>query len=107
MYFQTIHQIIQTGHWITEQLSKELKEFDITEPQYNVLRSLKVADGQPLTVQELQSKMVQHSSDITRIIDKLLKKNCVERKKSPTNSRKTDITITKTGLEQLKNWIKK
>ena len=102
MYFETIHQIILAGHWITEQVSKELKEFDVTEPQYNVLRSLKVANGEPLTVQKLQAQMVQKSSNITRIIDKLIKKNCVERKECPTNRRKMDITITENGLKLLK-----
>jgi DNA-binding MarR family transcriptional regulator len=107
MYFQTIHQIILTGHWITEQINKELKLVDFTEPQYNVLRSLKEANGKPLTVQELQSKMVQRSSNVTRIIDKLIKKNCVERKECPTNRRKMDITITTEGLELLKKLDKK
>ncbi len=100
-YFQTIHSIIKTGHWITDQISKELKEYDITEPQYNVLRSLHMSDGQPLTVQDILEGMVQRSSNVSRIIDKLLSKGFVDRQICPSNRRKMDITITSAGKELL------
>ena len=106
-YFYTIHEIITTGHWITDLVSKELKEFGFTEPQFNVLRTLRGAKNKPLTVQEIQGGMVQKSSNITRIVDKLLSKKCVERKECATNRRKMDITITETGLEVLKKLDKK
>ncbi len=106
-YYQAIHQIIITGHWITDQVSTELKEFGITEPQYNVLRTLKGAKGKPLTVQEILDNMVQRSSNITRIVDKLLSKGFVERKECPTNRRKMDITITQEGEVILKKLDKK
>jgi len=101
IYFQAIHQIITTGHWITHQISSELKAFGITEPQYNVLRTLKNAKGKPLTVQKLLENMVQRSSNITRIVDKLIVKGFVERKECPSNRRKMDITITEAGLKIL------
>lgn len=100
-YFQTIYQIIMTGHWITDQVSKELKEYGITEPQYNVLRILKGAKGEPITVQQILDNMVQRSSNITRLVDKLIKKGLVERKECPTNRRKMDITITSSGVDML------
>lgn len=98
VYFQTIYQIIRTGHWITDQVSHVLKPFGITEPQYNVLRTLQAAKGKPLTVQKILERMVQRSSNITRIVDKLLIKGYVERKECPSNRRKMDITITEAGL---------
>lgn len=107
VYFQAIYQIITTGHWITDQVSKELKDFGITEPQYNVLRILRGAKGKPITVQEILDNMVQRSSNITRIVDKLLAKGFAERKECPTNRRKMDITLTKGGLEILKKLDKK
>lgn len=100
-YFSAIFQIISTGHWITDQVTKELKEFDISEPQFNVLRILKGSIGTPLTVESIQKRMIQKSSNITRIIDKLLSKGFVERKECVENRRKMDITITKNGIKQL------
>lgn len=106
-YFFAIGQIIRTGHWITDQVNTALKGFDISEPQYNVLRVLNVRGGKPITVQQIQTKMVQRTSNVTRIIDKLLDKGLVERHECPTNRRKMDITITKNGEDLLVELDKK
>lgn len=102
VYYKAIFEIIRTGHWMTDQISIELKEYETSEPQFNVLRILKGRKGDPITVQEIQDKMVQRTSNVTRIIDKLLAKQPVERKECPTNRRKMDITITKQGMDFLK-----
>ena len=96
-YYRAIQQLIRTGHWITDRVGQELKSFDITEPQFNVLRILKGRKGVPCSVQEIQAEMVQRSSNVTRIIDKLLAKGLVIRQECPTNRRKMDINLTKAG----------
>lgn len=106
-YFPAVSQIIRTGHWITHQVGVELKDFDITEPQYNVLKVLKSRSGRPMTVQSIQERMVQRNSNVTRIVDKLLSKALVDRQECPTNRRKMDITITENGIELLKKLDKK
>ena len=100
-YLKAIMQIIRTGHWITDSVSQELKEYGITEPQFNVLRILQGRKGKPATVQEIQQDMVQRSSNVTRIIDKLQKRGLVNRQECPANRRKMDITITEGGTELL------
>ena len=100
-YFKVIQQIIRNGHRLTDSVSQELKEFHISEPQYNVLRVLKGSQGKPQNLQDISSKMVQRNSNVTRIIDKLLERKLVERKECPTNRRKVEISITKQGTEQL------
>ena len=101
-YLRAIHQIIKTGHWITDQVGIELRDFEISEPQYNVLKILKGSKGQPITVQGIQSQMLQRTSNVTRIVDKLIDKGLVNRKECPSNRRKMDITITIQGEEFLK-----
>lgn len=106
-YFSAIYQIITTGHWITDQVTRELKEYGISEPQFNVLRILKGAKGNPITVETIQKGMVQKNSNITRLIDKLLIKGLVERKECAENRRKMDITITEEGSSFLELLNKK
>lgn len=101
-YQRTIYQIIKTGHWITDNVSSELKVFDISEPQYNVLRTLNAQKGTPMTVEQIGKQMIQRSSNVTRIIDKLLTKGFVSRQECPTNRRKMDISITTKGAGLLK-----
>ena len=107
IYFQAIYEIITTGHWITDEVTKTLKEYGVTEPQYNVLKILKGAKGKPVTVGGILENMVQRSSNITRIVDKLVAKNFAKRTECPTNRRKMDIVITPTGLSILEKLDKK
>lgn len=101
LYFKAIFEIIRTGHSITDAISKELKEFDIYEPQYNVLRILRGAKGKPISVNTILENMVQRSSNVTRIVDKLAAKGLVERTLSLEDRRKMDIVITTKGLNLL------
>ena len=106
-YFNTIHLLITKGHWITDQVSKDLKEYGISEPQYNVMRTLVEAKGTPLSVQEVQAKMVQPGSNVTRIVDKLQNKGLVERCECPSNRRRMDLTLTEEGKTFLKKLDRK
>ena len=103
-YFMAVHELIKTGHWITHQVSAALKPMGVTEPQYNVLRILQENGDAPMTVLSIQQEMVQPTSNVTRIIDKLLDGKFVNRQECSENRRKMDITLTPTGkkfLEQL------
>lgn len=100
-YFEAVYAIIRTGHWITDSISKELKEYDIYEPQFNVLRILRGAKGNPISVNRILENMVQRSSNVTRIVDKLASKGLVERTLAVEDRRKMDIIITNEGLELL------
>ena len=106
-YYKSIHEIISTGHWITDSVSQELKVFGASEPQYNVLRILSDHISEPVTVQEITNGMVQRSSNVTRIVDKLLVNGYVKRKECSSNRRKMDISITDEGLSFLKKLDKK
>ncbi|MDC8004331.1 MarR family transcriptional regulator [Aureisphaera galaxeae] len=100
-YYEAIFEIIRTGHWITDSVSKDLREFDIYEPQFNVLRILRGAKGKPVSVNTILEKMVQRSSNVTRIVDKLTAKGLVERTLCEADRRKMDIIITEAGLALL------
>jgi DNA-binding MarR family transcriptional regulator len=100
-HFEAIIEIIRTGHWFTDAVTKELKEYGIYEPQFNVLRILKGAKGKPVSVNTILEKMIQRSSNVTRIVDKLCAKGLVERTISEFDRRKMDILITTKGEELL------
>ena len=107
IYFKTIYEIIKTGHWITDSISKTLREHNIYEPQYNVLRILSKANSEPISVNAILEQMVQKSSNVTRIVDKLTAKGLAERTLSEEDRRKMDIVITEEGKKLLKILDKK
>jgi len=100
-YYNAIAEILKAGHRMTEDISRILKPFNMTEPQYNVLRILEDADGEALTVQLIQEQMYRKSSNVSRIIDKLLDKGLVNRETCKENRRKVEITLTEHGNESL------
>lgn len=106
-FYAAILEIVRTGHSITDSVTRELKEYGIYEPQFNVLRILRGAKGQPLSVNQILERMITKSSNVTRIVDKLEAKGLVERTTCPADRRRMDIVITTAGLALLKKLDKK
>ena len=106
-YYNAIFELIKTGHRLTDTVSRELKEFDIYEPQFNVLRILQGSKGKPISVNTILERMIQRSSNVTRIVDKLEAKSLVERTLCADDRRKMDIIITLKGSELLLKLNKK
>ena len=86
---------------INERQRIVLDKFDVTHSQFNILRILKGAYPQPLILKDVQQRMVFGSSDITRLVDRLMLKNLVERQTNRDDKRKIDITLSTEGLEIL------
>jgi len=82
--------------------SKNLKTFGLTLPQFNILRILRGQYPKPATVNLLIERMLDKSSNASRIVDKLLRKNLVVRKTCKKDRRSVDVLITEKGLELLK-----
>ena len=93
--------IMYTGTWMVGRINQVLKPFDLTEPQYNVLRILRGQNGDAMPLYEIQDRMIQKMSNVSRLIDKLLDKGLVVRKECRDNRRKVDIMITRKGLDML------
>jgi DNA-binding MarR family transcriptional regulator len=91
--------IIYTGSWLVARTNQLMKPFGITEPQYNVLRILKGQNGKCIPLFEIQERMVQRMSNVSRLIDKLLEKGLVVRSERKDNRRMVDIAITNAGLK--------
>lgn len=94
-------RLIQTANWIELKLKEEFKPYKLTHAQFNVLRILKGSKPRPLSAGEIKQRMIVKSPDLTRLIDRLCKKDYVKRVTCEENRRKVDISITDTGLQLL------
>src|SRR5680860_382162 len=97
-----IISLFSTTSWATEQISEVLKPYEISLPQFNVLRILRGQKGKPANLSTIQERMVNKMSNTTRLVDKLISKSLVERITCEKNRRKVEITITSEGLHFLK-----
>lgn len=95
---KTVINILYTSRIVEEAIATVLKSYDVTIQQFNVLRILKGQNGNPANLSTLQERMVDRSSNTTRLVDKLIKKGWVKRNTCKLNRRKVEIFITKEGL---------
>ena len=96
-----ILNILVTANYINDKIGEALKEFDLSIPQFNVLRILRGQKGKPANLSTIQERMVSRMSNTTRLVDKLIAKELVERVTCEANRRKVEISITQKGLEFL------
>jgi DNA-binding MarR family transcriptional regulator len=94
--------ILYTGSWLHTINASWLKPHGITPEQYNVMRILRGSHPTPLMLAEITSRMLDKSSNATRLVEKLRQKGLVKREICENNRRQVDIFITDKGLQTLK-----
>lgn len=91
--------LLKTGSWIEERIKEILKPFELTHAQLNALYILMENDPSPLSASELKNEILVSNPDVTRLLDRLVKKGYVIREACPENRRKIDISLTGSGRE--------
>ena len=86
---------------VNESVSKALKPLGVSFQQFNVLRILRGQKGIAANLSTVHERMVNRTSNTTRIIDKLSDKNLVKRNICKENRRKIELFITNEGLKLL------
>jgi DNA-binding MarR family transcriptional regulator len=93
--------ILYTAWWLKTIISKELKEYGLTHEQYNVLRILKGSYPRQMCVRDIACRIIEKSSNVPRIIDRLELKKLVKRSTSQSDKRETAIVLTAAGINIL------
>ncbi len=101
-YQKAIINIIYTANWLRDQQQETFKQHDILPQHYNVLRIVNGRYPNAISPGEIKEVMLDKGNDVTRLIDKLVKKDLVKRHTCESNRRKIDIIITKEGIQFLK-----
>jgi DNA-binding MarR family transcriptional regulator len=98
-HFQRAYlNIIFTANWIEDRMQQDLKQYKLTAPQFNVLRILRGQKGKPISAFGIQERMIHRTSNVTRILEKLVEKGLVNRVNNAVNRRMIDVTLTEKGL---------
>lgn len=99
-YHKMSVNLIYTYNWFMERAKRFFEKADLTMQQYNILRILRGA-GKPLSTLQIRQRMLDKMSDTSRIVDRLLKKELVEKVICKNDRRLVDVTISQKGLELL------
>ncbi len=99
---KTIHalayfNLLKTGSWVEERVKEALKPANLTHAQLNALHILMENDPEPVSANELKKRILVSNPDVTRLLDRLVKKGYVVRETCPDNRRKIDISLTNSG----------
>ena len=94
--------ILFTSSWLYNLNADRLKAHGITPEQFNVLRILRGSHPKPSMLAEVTCRMIDKSSNATRLVEKLRLKGLVKREICEGNRRQVDIFITDKGLAILK-----
>lgn len=98
---KAIINLIYTSGWLQLRQACAFKQFALTSPQFNILRILRGQHPKPATVALLIDRMLDKTSNASRIVDRLEDKQLVTRTVCPSNRRAVDIRITPAGLALL------
>lgn len=94
--------IIFTGNWINTYQHHQLKQYDLTPEQYNILRILRGQHPEPASVNLLKARMLNKMSNASRLVEKLRQKGFAKREECQKDRRQVEVCITDKGLELLK-----
>lgn len=93
--------ILFTAGWLHNGNAARLKQYGITPEQFNVLRILRGSHPKAMMLAEISCRMIDKSSNATRLVEKLRMKGFVKREICENNRRQVDIMITEKGLTLL------
>jgi DNA-binding MarR family transcriptional regulator len=93
-------ELLRTTDMLSRGLVRVLKSEDLSPTQYNVLRILRGApDGLPCG--EIAGRMITRDPDVTRLLDRLEKRELISRCREAKDRRTVMARITPEGLELL------
>jgi DNA-binding MarR family transcriptional regulator len=91
--------VLYTAAWLTNIISIELKPYNLSFQQYNVLRILLYSPVNQGTINYILKRTVSPNSNITRIVDKLVVKKLVIREDHQNDKRKVNVALTPEGKQ--------
>src|SRR5271169_1974944 len=93
-------ELARTSDMLSRGLVRILKTEDLSPTQYNVLRILRgTPEGLPCG--EIAARMITRDPDVTRLLDRLEKRNIISRCRETEDRRMVMVRITPDGLKAL------
>ena len=84
------------------QVEQLLKANGLTAAQYNVMRILRGAEPEGLPCSGISERMISHDPDMTRLLDRMEKRDLITRQRQSDDRRVVKTRITSGGLDLLK-----
>jgi DNA-binding MarR family transcriptional regulator len=100
-YQKAAINLVFTNNWLMAKHQNFFTHYGITHKQYNVLRILKGQYPNSISTSDIRDRMLDKSSDSSRIVDRLAGRDLVIKRVCPSDKRLVDVSITDRGLNLL------
>jgi DNA-binding MarR family transcriptional regulator len=98
---EALLNVLVTADHLRSRMERLCGSFGISASQYNVLRILRGVHPEGHSRCEIVNRMLERAPDVTRLIDRLVKRELVERQRCGRDRRLSISRITTAGLEML------
>ncbi len=99
-HHKALVNIRYTSNWLSYKQNVQLQAFGLSLPQFNIMRILRGAN-EMLSVSEIKERMIEKSPNTSRLIDKLLSKELLQRVRCEKDRRVVYLQISQKGLDLL------
>lgn len=99
---QTVISVLVAAEHLDQQLAPVIAAHGITTDQYNVLRILRGVHPEGHPRHEIARRMIHRAPDVTRMLDRLVRRKLIARVRDPNDARLSVARITSAGLSLLK-----
>ena len=104
---RSIHELayfnlLKTVSWIEQEIKAALRPLGLTHAQLNALYILSEVGPEPVSASDIKAKILVSNPDITRLLDRLVKRGYVLREICSANRRMIDISLTDSGRKLFK-----
>ena len=98
---QAYLQLVRTAGVLQSDLRAFFKSYKLSGKQYNALRAIRRAGSKGITCSQIAAQMVEQDPDVTRLVDRLEKRNLVIRAAEKKDRRIVRVYLTANGQELL------
>lgn len=105
LHQETLLNLVRTHEQLIGEFNQLFKAAGISAPQYNALRILQ-GENKPMQTYEIAERMVSPQTDISRLIDRLVKSDLVSRNRCEDDRRVVWVGLTANGKSVLKKLAK-
>jgi DNA-binding MarR family transcriptional regulator len=100
-----IVNLIYTSNRLKEQITARLKENGLTMQQYNVLRIVRGAGETGSTTSEIRERLLDKMSDASRMVDRLVSMDLLEKVRDKEDRRIVFIYLTSKGSKLVNDLV--
>jgi DNA-binding MarR family transcriptional regulator len=99
---ETVISVMVAADHLDQRLAPVIAAHGLTTDQYNVLRILRGVHPEGHPRHEIARRMIHRAPDVTRMLDRLVKRKLITRVRDPRDARLSVARITPGGLALLK-----